>query len=191
MDQQKKNKKINGLMREDYPFPFFQDLIAEIVIATSQYDKRALSIRYEQALKAILGKPKRPQTASDGHRDEDDAFRAAALINSGKTPNGEKISKTKACEEIARRRVLGKRYKFFGQLPLNTYDDVHTKIQSRAKAILRKLKEHERLKRSYFNYQIEKMLFAETNEEEVQMILDVFKSWKKRNIVKGQITKKS
>lgn len=190
MDQKEKNKKIKILMRKDYPFPFLQDLILEILISTRQYNGRALSSRYEKALKVIFGKPRNPKKCSDDHRDTQDAEHALYLMSWYKFKNKKTMSKTAACEEIARRRILGKSYDPFSKISLTSLDDeTHTKIKSRARAISRKITERKKLGKSHFTRQMEEMMFEDTDYEEIQMVMDIFESWKKRNNVKGQNTK--
>ncbi len=94
MEGKQIKNKIRNLLKKDYPYQSLQELIAEIIIRTSDNHSDSIHTRYDKAIKVILGEPSIPKKR--GKDDEEYLYLIAAHVHN----NGiEKAWST--CEEYA------------------------------------------------------------------------------------------
>lgn len=103
----KKARQIYSLIRDDYGFLIFQEMIAEIVVNTQYRNKDDLQKRYDTIIQAFLGPPDTSlkKEKSGSKNDEKDLGRIAILANKYKPKTEEKYGIGEACWEIARKKI--------------------------------------------------------------------------------------
>ena len=131
-----KEKEIKNLIRDDYGFPIFQELLAELIYETQKYNHGAMSRRYDSAIKSFLGKPE-PASKKD-EIFQHDLREVAALSQKYSDNRKDEKSVGEAAATVARERIM-KNYKRGDPIPKDLSDQKVNEIAAYTRKLKREL----------------------------------------------------
>ncbi|MGB4107836.1 MAG: hypothetical protein WBK55_08580 [Alphaproteobacteria bacterium] len=131
-------EEIHKLVREDYSYDFLslQELIAEMVIKTKEYNSMNSQERYDKILYLLIGHPQKDTQHEGSTDDSDDLRRLAALCKEMGLTIGE------AAAELSRQHYI-ENYKFGDGFPKDINHNDKARILSRARRLKLKMNENE------------------------------------------------
>jgi len=104
MDDQEKEKKIQGLIDPEYGHLILQELISEILIEANKNKEKSLSAPYKKILKLILGEPNIKNEFS-GYQDDEYYLEWIAFIEKN-NPNAINDTERTALREVVRMKNI-------------------------------------------------------------------------------------
>lgn len=140
-----KEQEIENLIRNDYPLPILQEMIAEIVIRTDKNHEAAIEKRFNAILKAMFGKPEK--TVKE--RSENFIADLQEVAKLSQDPDStEHYTKTigKAAATVARERILLD-FNRGDPIPKDLTIYVEQEIDTYRKALIRELESKNSIER--------------------------------------------